>query len=215
MGRLHSHSLAWGYKNLDAKGEDVEDWITSNKLILINTAYDEPTSLSRSWNTKSTPDLAAATDDIQKVTRREVCSQLGGSDHRPVILNVNRDIKLNPQRLLPIWNYKKVDLEKFQEIAHSPIKNVSSHIKQYRHQHLYIYKKHHKSRKIVYTERQKEGLTARVSMDRSTSNLIKLREVVPQGGVLSQILFLTYINDLTSVISKFVSSTLHVDDLAV
>ena len=158
MGRLHSHSLAWGYKNLDAKGEDVEDWITSNKLILINTAYDEPTSLSRSWNTKSTPDLAAATDDIQKVTRREVCSQLGGSDHRPVILNVNRDIKLNPQRLLPIWNYKKVDLEKFQEIAHSPIKNVSSHIKQYRHQHLYIYKKHHKSRKIVYTERQKEGL---------------------------------------------------------
>ena len=57
--------------------------------------------------------------------------------------------------------------------------------------------------------------TARVSMDRSTSNLIKLREVVPKGGVFSQILFLTYINDLTSVISKFVSNTLHVDDLAV
>ena len=70
--------------------------MTRNKVILINTPYDEPTYLSRSWNTTSTPDLAAATDNIQKVTQLEVYSQLGGSDHRPVILNVNRDIKLNP-----------------------------------------------------------------------------------------------------------------------
>ena len=61
--------------------------------------------------------------------------------------------------------------------------------------------------------------TARVSMDGSTSNLIKLRERVPQGGVISPTLFLIYIyiyiNDLTSVFPNFVSNTLHADDLAV
>ncbi|KAK3763551.1 hypothetical protein RRG08_056975 [Elysia crispata] len=67
-GDFKSLSSAWGYKNFDAKAEDVEDWMTSNNLILINIPYDEPTYFSRVWNTTSTPDLAAATDDIQKVT---------------------------------------------------------------------------------------------------------------------------------------------------
>ena len=75
-GDFNSHSSSWGYKNLD--GGDVEDWMTSNKLklklILTNTPYDEPTHFSRSWNTTSMPDLAAARDDIQKVAQREVCS---------------------------------------------------------------------------------------------------------------------------------------------
>ncbi|KAK3761139.1 hypothetical protein RRG08_022543 [Elysia crispata] len=71
-------------------------------------------------------DVTAPTDDIQKVTQREVCSQLGGSDHRPVILNVNRDIKLNPHRLPLTWNYKKADWEKFQEIANGLTKNIHS-----------------------------------------------------------------------------------------
>ena len=99
---------------------------TSNNLILTNTPYDEPTYFSRSWNTTSTPDLAAVTDDIQKVTQREVCSQLGGSKRRPVILNVNRDIKLNPHRLPPTWNYKTADWEKIQEIADGLTKNLFS-----------------------------------------------------------------------------------------
>ncbi|KAK3738861.1 hypothetical protein RRG08_036864 [Elysia crispata] len=88
-GDFNNHFPAWPYKNLDAKGGDVEDWIASNKLMLINTPYDEPIYFSRSWITASTPDLAQAKGDIQRVTQREVCFQLGVSDHRPVILNVN------------------------------------------------------------------------------------------------------------------------------
>ena len=130
----------------------------SNKLIFINTPYDEPTYFSRSWNTTSTPDLAAATDDIQKVTQREVCSQLGGSVHRPVILNVNRDIKLNPHRLPPTWNYKKADWQKFQEIADGLTKNLFSHHNSIDSNISTFTKKHHRSSKIIYTERKKEGL---------------------------------------------------------
>ncbi|KAK3790121.1 hypothetical protein RRG08_057087 [Elysia crispata] len=99
--RIAHWNAEGGYKNLGAKGGDVEDWMTINKLTLINTPSDEPTYFSRSWNTTRTPDLAPATGDIQKVTQREVCSQLGGSDQRPVILHFNRDIKRNPHRLPP------------------------------------------------------------------------------------------------------------------
>ena len=42
-----------------------------------------------------------------------------------------------------------------------------------------------------------------------------LREGVPQGGVLSPTLFLVYINDILTTLSKRVSNTLHADDLAI
>ena len=42
-----------------------------------------------------------------------------------------------------------------------------------------------------------------------------LREGVPKGSVLSPTLFLVYINDILTTISKSVSNTLHADDLAI
>ena len=43
----------------------------------------------------------------------------------------------------------------------------------------------------------------------------KLREGVPQGGVVSPTLFLVYINDITTTVPRHVSNTLHADDFAV
>ena len=57
--------------------------------------------------------------------------------------------------------------------------------------------------------------TARVKLDGTISNLVKLREGVPQGGVISPTLFLVYINDITTTVPKQVSNTLHADDFAV
>ena len=44
---------------------------------------------------------------------------------------------------------------------------------------------------------------------------VKIREDVPQGGVISPVLFLIYINDITQAIPPHVSNILHADDLAV
>ena len=88
VGDFNSHSPSWGYPSLDAKGEEVEHWIVSNHLVLINTPTDPPTFYSRVWKTTSTPDIAIATDNIQKIAKREVSEQPGGSDHKPVILTL-------------------------------------------------------------------------------------------------------------------------------
>ena len=55
---------------------------------------------------------------------------------------------------------------------------------------------------------------ARVKLDGIFRKKVCLRGV-PQGGVLSSTLFLAYINDILTTISKRVSNTLHADDLAI
>ena len=88
VGDFNSHSPSWGYPSLDVKGEEVEHLIVSNHLVLINTPTDPPTFYSRAWKTTSTVDIAIATDNTQMIAKREVSEQLGGSDHKPVILTL-------------------------------------------------------------------------------------------------------------------------------
>ena len=57
--------------------------------------------------------------------------------------------------------------------------------------------------------------SARVKLDGHLSKSVKMREGVPQGGVISPTLFLLYINNITTVLPRHVSNTLHADDLAV
>ena len=56
--------------------------------------------------------------------------------------------------------------------------------------------------------------SARVKLDGHLSKSVKMRERVPQGGVISPTLFLLYINNITTVLPRHVSNTLHADDLA-
>ena len=55
--------------------------------------------------------------------------------------------------------------------------------------------------------------TARMKLDGTISRQVKLREGVPQGGVVSPTLFLVYMNDNTTTVPRHVSNTLHADDL--
>ena len=107
VGDFNSHSQSWGYDHLDKRGEEVENWQDDHKLNLINKPEDQPTFYSRHWRTTSTPDLAFCTDDLYGQINREVREQLGGSDHRPVLLTMNTYISC--ESTLPRWNYKKAD----------------------------------------------------------------------------------------------------------
>ena len=111
---FNSHSPSWGYPNLDTKGEEVEYWIVSNRLVLINTPTDPPTFYSRVWKTTSTPDIAIATDNIQKIAKREVSEQLGGSDHKPVILTLAKQVNTSAGKNAPQLELQEGRLEALQ-----------------------------------------------------------------------------------------------------
>ena len=85
-----------------------------NSVILINRPDDQPTHLFCAWKTLSIPDLSISSKDIQRICDREACTQLGGSDHLPVLLKVILTEQTTSQKKEPSWNYKKADWSKFE-----------------------------------------------------------------------------------------------------
>nr|KAG5694925.1 hypothetical protein BaRGS_025086 [Batillaria attramentaria] len=59
-----------------------------------------------------------------------------------------------------------------------------------------------------------DKVTARVKLDSSLSHTVKIREGVPKGGVISPTLFVVFINDISSSLSRHISRALHADDFA-
>ena len=57
--------------------------------------------------------------------------------------------------------------------------------------------------------------TARVKINGHSSHLVKIKEGVPQGGVISPTLFIIFINDIVDKLTTHISRALHADDLAV
>ena len=117
VGDFNSHSPSWGYPDLDPKGEEVEDWIITNQMVLINHPDDPHTYYSRAWRTTSCPDLAIATDDVAKIAYRQVEQQLGGSDHKPVLLHIKHEQQPTNSYPCSSWNYKKANWTEFQRKA--------------------------------------------------------------------------------------------------
>ena len=56
--------------------------------------------------------------------------------------------------------------------------------------------------------------SARVRLDGQTSSSVKIREGVPQGGVISPTLFIIFIDDICDQLSSHIPRALHADDLA-
>nr|KAG5693104.1 hypothetical protein BaRGS_014054 [Batillaria attramentaria] len=121
-GDFNSQSQSWGYNTLDKRGEEIEDWQDENHLILVNDPTDPPTFYSRRWHTTTTPDLALCTEDIHKNISRTVTAQLGGSDHRPVLLTISGSTSDPPQQ--PRWNYKKAKWGLFSIRTNELTKNI-------------------------------------------------------------------------------------------
>ena len=108
VGDFNSRSQSWGYDNIDKRGEEVEAWQDDHRLILINDPADTPTFYSGRWRTTTTPDLAMCTGNLHPCTKRDVCKQLGGSDHRPVVITIE-GMQQENQAKHARWNYKKAN----------------------------------------------------------------------------------------------------------
>ena len=115
LNDLPAVSQSWGYDHIDKRGEEVENWQDDHKLNLIDKPEDQQTFYSRQWRTTSTPDLAFCTDDLDGRINREVREQLGGSDHRPVLLTMSTYISC--ESTLPRWNYKKADWTLYSQLT--------------------------------------------------------------------------------------------------
>nr|KAG5698191.1 hypothetical protein BaRGS_030554 [Batillaria attramentaria] len=126
VGDFNSHSQSWGYAQADRRGEEVEDWQDDHGLILINDPHDPPTFYSRRWHNTTTPDLAFCTEDIHRGTSREIGEQLGGSDHKPIYLNISAET-VATDHPNPRWNYKKANWGTFAHRTNALTKDIQVH----------------------------------------------------------------------------------------
>ena len=117
IGYFNSHSPNWGYPTIDDKGEDLEAWMADKGLILINRPDDPTTYTSIPWRTTSTPNPAIPTDDIHKLCSRTICTQLGGSDHKPIILDIEKICPPRATKAKPSWNIKKANWDLFEKLS--------------------------------------------------------------------------------------------------
>ena len=122
-GDFNCRSQSWGYDSMDTRGKDVEEWQDENKLILVNDPTDQDTFYSRCWHTTSTPDLAFCTEDVHRKLSRKVSDQLGGSDHRPVLLIIDGNMPADEPKH-PRWNYKKANWGLFQHRTNELTKDI-------------------------------------------------------------------------------------------
>ena len=116
LGDFNSHSPSWGYPDLDLRGEEIENWQIENRLLLLNHPDDQPTFYSRRWRSTTTPDLGFSTDDIEKSTSRTVLDQLAGSDHRPILIRMQLNMKRLSKFVPPRWNFKRANWAKFSHL---------------------------------------------------------------------------------------------------
>ena len=126
VGDFNSHSTCWGYEENDSRGDEVEDWQSETNLILINDPSDPPTFYSRRWLTTSTPDLSFTSGNLSGKTKRQVMNQLGGSDHRPILLAIDLKFKPKDVRTFPRWNYKKANWESFRQLTNEYCKKFKT-----------------------------------------------------------------------------------------
>lgn len=152
LGDFNGHSPSWGYQDLNSRGEQIEDWMIDENLILINNPDDKPTCLSRAWKTTSTPDLAIATEDIHKICDRSVADQLGGSDHLPVLLKLSLLEQAPTTRKEPSWNYKKANWETIKGLTDLLCQGISINSTQD------INRLHTTGSTAEYTKRKKERI---------------------------------------------------------
>jgi len=117
LGDFNSHSPSWGYRDLDAKGEEIEDWQAFTKLHLLNKPDDPPTFFSRAWKTTSHPDLSFASNNITRGSTKQVMKQLATSDHKPILITSQVSPPTVSTSTLPRWNYKKADWTKFASLT--------------------------------------------------------------------------------------------------
>ena len=120
VGDLNGHSPEWGYDKTDARGVEIQEWMMDNHLVLINKPDDRPSFFSTPWKTTSTPDIAVATEDIQKRTVRVVNDQLGKNDHLPITIHIAEVSRENEYcRKRASWNFKKANWNLYESHAES------------------------------------------------------------------------------------------------
>ena len=110
-GDFNAHSIVWGCRDNNPRGDIVDNFIQSHDLCLLNDGSQ--TYLHPGHGTFSAIDLSLCSPAIYTELSFQVASDTFGSDHFPIILEYG--IALSDG--IPRWNLSRADWSKFDELC--------------------------------------------------------------------------------------------------
>lgn len=117
LGDFNAHSDLWGSEQLDERGKAIEEFISDNDLIILNTGAH--TRIDLHDGKTSAIDLSIASESLARRLTWEVVSDTHGSDHFPIVV---RDIDqlTKPEQKKQRWRYDGADWKKYSEEISPP-----------------------------------------------------------------------------------------------
>ena len=112
MGDFNAHNPLWYGQRLDARGEEIQNFIEAQNLMILNE--DLPTYYRTFDQATSNIDLALITDTHINDYRWSVQDDLNGSDHFPITVSA---IQPSPIDFVEKWNLQKADWSKYRDLA--------------------------------------------------------------------------------------------------
>lgn len=111
-GDFNAHNWLWGSKKIDENGEIIEQFMEERTLVCLNTG--EGTRYNIIDNTVSCLDLTFVSNEIPNICEWKVLSESTiGSDHFPIICQLNVRNFNSGQYLQNRWKYEKADWVEF------------------------------------------------------------------------------------------------------
>jgi len=189
VGDFNCFSPLWGCESIDARGREMESFLTSNNLNVLNNGA--PTRIG--YHSQSAIDLSICTPILDPSLQWSVSSSPGDSDHCPIIISKLNDATIT-QPSQPRWNLKRAkwkyyasstawhnlpeqleDPELLLEDFYTRINTAASEsIPQYRP--CKFFPKPWWTREVAGSRVERERLYQKYRRDRSMSNLIRWKK---------------------------------------
>jgi len=116
VGDFNAHNKLWGCSETNNRGIIIEEILTENNLIVLNTGQSTHITSNQS-NTHSVIDLSISSQDVALNARHYVTNSNMGSDHYATMTIVNEEVILEDNLSMHLWKLKKADWKKYKEIS--------------------------------------------------------------------------------------------------
>src|SRR5688572_6751693 len=102
VGDFNAHNKAWGDSETNKRGKFVEEILTENNLVVLNTGQATHITSNQS-NSNSVIDLSISSQDIALNARHNVTNSNMGSDHYATITTVNEEVITENSLSMHLW----------------------------------------------------------------------------------------------------------------
>ena len=131
IGDFNCQNTAWGYKDTDENGEDLESWAEANDLQLIHDPKLPSSFNSGRWKRGYNPDNIFVTSKIAAQCEKQVGQPIPRTQHRPIIVTVSAMVKPEQVPFQRRFNFKKANWAAFRSDLDAEISLIPPHIDMY------------------------------------------------------------------------------------